>query len=132
MPKPAKPLARSYQISSDITYTSRHEQRIPRVLIQHLIRFGVQRIGGDVPNDLIDADESRRTRSIAGVIQLQEKHGFAGHSTRVDGPIKGNRDPRLEVETVQRIDDRDVFTVVWVRAAVGQWEVDTAPREVAR
>ena len=37
LPKPAKPLARSHQIASDITYTSLHEQRIPRVLIQHLI-----------------------------------------------------------------------------------------------
>ena len=61
LPKPTKPLARSNQISSDITYTSLHEQRIPCVLLQHLIRFGVERLGGYIPNDLIDADEFRRT-----------------------------------------------------------------------
>src|SRR4029077_20994319 len=93
----------------------------------------VQRVRGDIPDRLIDADDLsaalfRRRR----VPQLDQEDGVAVDRAHVDGAAEGHGQARLQVETVQRVDDADVVVVRWPRDTVRRREIDPPAGQLAR
>jgi hypothetical protein len=121
------------RLPSGVMHTSRHDQRVARVLVEQFVRLDVQRVGGNIPDRLIDADDLaaalfRRRR----VRQPDQEDGVAVDRVHVDGAAEGDGQARLQVETVQRVDDADVVVVRQPRDTVWQREIDPAAGQLAR
>jgi hypothetical protein len=112
-----------HSLAVGVAHAVGHHQEIARVLVEELVRLGVQGQGSRVPHDLVDPD------GIAAVLvpDLHQKHGAARHRRHVDGARERNRQPRLQVEAVQRVDDVDVRAVRRADGAIGPGQAHTQP-----
>ena len=78
----------------------------------------MQRVGGWIPNHLVDADPLneapfvavRRIVTGAGK-ELEEEHRVAGDRLNVDWTIERNRDSRLDIEAVEHVDHVEVLAI---------------------
>src|SRR2546426_482722 len=86
------------------------DEEIARVLVEELVGLGVQRVGRRVPDDLVDADDVAATATV-DVAQADEEHGAAAHARDVDRPGEWDREARLEVEAVERVDDVEIGAI---------------------
>ena len=86
------------------------DEEIARVLVEELVGLGVQRVGRRIPHHLVDAHDVAAAAAVA-VAHADEEHGAAAHAGDVDRSGEWDREPRLEVEAVQRVDDVDVGAV---------------------
>src|SRR5882724_11257416 len=98
-------VCRGNRIALGIVYTGGHDQRVISIFVQMIIRLSEQRQTCGVPHDLVDADHLRRKAVKLNLIQaasrkLYQEDGAAVDRTHVDGAVKGNREPWLEVESV--------------------------------
>ena len=82
-------------------------EEIARVLVEELVGLGVQRVGRRIPHHLVDAHDV----AAAAAAHADEEHGAAAHAGDVDRSGEWDREPRLEVEAVQRVNDVDVGAV---------------------
>src|SRR5262249_24655771 len=57
-----------------------------------------------------------------------EKYVSAVEGIGIDGAIKGNRNPRLGIETVQLVQQRRIQAIRWMRGTVGEGHVDAEMR----
>jgi hypothetical protein len=95
---------------------ARDDQEVRRACGELLVTLDVQRVGGGLPNDLVDPNPS--------AAEADEEDGLARDRRDVDRPRERDRDPRLDVEAVQRVDDVDVGAIVGARRAVRRRQVD--------
>ena len=58
--------------------------------------------------------------------QADHKNGLVGHRGWIDGPVEWNRESRLEAESVQGVDDLEVFTIRFVGCAIWIRQVEPA------
>ena len=86
------------------------DERVAGVLVQHLVRPGVQRVGLRIPDDLVDADDLPAVTAL-GVAEADEEDGATAHRRDVDPASEWDRQPRLDVESVERVDHVDVRAV---------------------
>src|SRR6266567_2313119 len=100
----------SYRTSRRVEDAVGDDEEIARVLVEELVGLGVQRVGRRIPHDLVDAHDVAAAAAVA-VAHADEEHGTAAHAGDVDRPGEWDREPRLEVEAVERIDDVDVGAV---------------------
>src|SRR5262245_20416664 len=119
--------ARLDRLSVRVPYAARDNERVARVLFEKFVRLDVQRIRGDIPDRLIDADNlaagfGRRSR----VLQLDQENGVAIDRAHIDGAAERDGQSRLQVEAIQRVDDGDVVVVRGPRGTVRQWQIDSA------
>jgi len=91
------------------------------------IRTQMAAVRGRVPDNLVDLDDARRRR----VSELYERDGLAGHAGRIDRAVKGDGDARLEIETIERVDDRDIVAIRRLSAAIRRWQGDPAAGDLA-
>ena len=87
------------------------DQQIPRVSLELLIALDVQRVRGRLPDDLVDPDSP--------AARADEEHGLARHGRDIDRPRERDRDPRLDVEAVERVEHVDVGAVGRPHRAIG-------------
>src|SRR5947208_4020255 len=72
----------------------------------------MNRVGFWVPDDLVDADKlPARPRTRERVAETDEKDRAAGNGRRVNAPVERNGKARLEVVSVQGVEDGDVLIV---------------------
>src|SRR5262249_54727421 len=84
-------------------------------------------------NDLVDpAPLAASVLWVLRVAQADDEHVLAVDRVHVDGAVEGDRQARLQVETVQRVDDADVVVVRRPRYTVRQREIDPPAGELAR
>jgi hypothetical protein len=82
------------------------------MLIQQFVRFDVERGRIRVPDDLIDTDRpSNIGPAGSDPVEVDEKDRPTGGRRRVDLPVEGDREARLKIEAVERVDDLDILTV---------------------
>src|SRR5688500_11422973 len=99
-----------YRTALCILDATRHDKGVARVLLEELVRLHVQRVGGDVPDDLVDPDPAPgRLPAVPSAAQGDEQNGLARDASDVYWPAERNRQPRLEVEAVQGIEKGYVF-----------------------
>ena len=67
----------------------------------------MERASSRIPHNLIDTNQASRS---GGPI-LNQQDALAANTVRVDCAVKREGDPRLETETVQCVDDRDVVAI---------------------
>ena len=86
-------------------------QQIVGIFIQVVIRFGKQRQAGRVPDNLVDPDHMRlkvvksaSTKPRPG--SCHQKNRAAVHRAHVNRAVKRNREPRLQIESVQLVQQR--------------------------
>src|SRR5262249_43266775 len=106
-----------------------------------LVRLDMQRVGKSIPDHLVDPDNSTTTviavlaATLASTVILtmvqraakaDEKDRVAGDRGRIDDPVERDREPRLEVEAVQSVDDGEILAVRLTHGAVGQGQVDAS------
>src|SRR5437016_12145794 len=96
----------SYRTSRRVEDAVGDDEEIARVLVEELVGLGVQRVGRRIPHDLVDAHDVTAAAAVA-VAHADEEHGTAAHAGDVDRPGEWDREPRLAVEAVERIDDGD-------------------------
>src|SRR5262249_35668912 len=60
--------------------------------------------------------------------KLDQKYGMTVHCTRVDGAVKRNRDPRLQVEAVKLVEQRDIQAIGGIGGTVRERQVDAQSR----
>src|SRR4029453_18835201 len=101
---------------------ARYDQGIARVLFEQFIGFDMQGVRGNVPDRLVDAHYLaaaflRRSR----VVELDQEDGPAVDRAHVNRAAEGNRQARLDVEPVERIDNVHVRIVRWPAGPPGQW-----------
>src|SRR5262249_15026719 len=58
--------------------------------------------------------------------QLDQENRPAVHRRHIDGTVERNRQARLQIESIQRVNEGDVVVVRWPRGAVRQRESDAA------
>ena len=102
------------------------DEEIARVLVEELVGLGVQRVGRRIPHHLVDAHDVAAAAAVA-VAHADEEHGAAAHAGDVDRSGEGDREPRLEVEAVERVDDVDVGAVRRPGGTVEPREVHPEP-----
>src|SRR4029434_10692320 len=103
-----------------------HDQRVAGVLVQELVRLDVEGVGERVPHNLVDADDcaGRIATVIQRAAETDEEHRVARDGADVNDAVEGEGQPRLKVESIEGIEDRQVLAVRAARLAVGEWEVD--------
>ena len=101
------------------------------MLIEELVGLGVESVRHGVPNHLVDSDCGPCARPVPGIAQAHEENGAAVDGCQVNGAAERDRDARLKVEPVKRVDDVDVRTVGGPDRAVGLWQVHAEPGELA-
>jgi hypothetical protein len=74
------------------------------MLVESFVGYRVQCVGEGVPHDAVDADDP-------SVTQADEEHVLAVDRFGVNGAAEGDRQPRLHVEAIERVEYRDVLTV---------------------
>ena len=108
MAKLIKGICGRNRIACRIVYAGGHDQDIIRVFIQMVIRFGKQRQAGRVPDNLVYADHLRLkvfklilAQAASG--QLDQENRVAVHGSHINGAIKRNREPWLEIESIKLV-----------------------------
>src|SRR5689334_6654256 len=96
-------------------------KKIVRVLVEVLVRFGKQGERCRVPDNLVDADDVRleTMECIAFNLfpknkscrQLNQENSIAVNSTHIDRAVERNRNPRLRIEPVKLVQERDVRAI---------------------
>src|SRR5262249_11239516 len=96
-------------------------------------RLDVQRVGKCVPDHLVDPNDSATivitllaatlTSTLIFAIaqrtaKADEEDRVAADRGHIDCPVKGDGQPRLEVEAVQRVDDGEILAVGLAHRAV--------------
>jgi len=112
-------------------------------LVEKLVRLDVKRVREGVPHDLIDADDAMAIVTIfivaiahkgciAIALEADQKHRLAGHGRYVDRAIEWDRQPRFDVEAVEGVDHGEVVALGLAHSAVGNRQVDSPLRVMAR
>jgi hypothetical protein len=83
---------------------SRDDEDIGRVLAQQLVGLDVERVRRHLPDNLVDP----RHREVA---EADEEHVRAVDARGIDRARERDRDPRLHVEPVERVEHVDVGAV---------------------
>ena len=100
------------RVSIQVPHPAGHNQRVARVLVEEFVRLYVKRVGGRVPDYLIDADDL-----VAGVVvskrtpQVDQEDSLALHCCDIDGTTEGDGQPGLQIEAVERVNDVQVLAV---------------------
>ena len=108
------------------------------MLVEKLVRLDVKRVREGVPHDLIDADDAMAIVTIFIVaialeaLEADQKHRLAGHGRYVDRAIEWDRQPRFDVEAVEGVDHGEVVALGLAHSAVGNRQVDSPLRVMAR
>ena len=119
------------RLAVGIAHAAGHDQHIARMFGQQFIGLEHQRVGGRVPQALVDADALAQASRGQHVTQVQQVHGVTRHAVHIDGAGKRHGDARLGRKSVEAVDDRDVFAVAHPHGAVGRGQVDAAKTAVA-
>ncbi len=121
----AERLRRLHCVAVGVLGAVRHDQGILRVLIQELVRFDVQRIAGRIPHDLIDTDHMVAVLLVIHrVAEIDQEDILAGDRVDIDRSVERHRQPGLQVEAIQRVENLGVLVVRAVGDGVGQGQVD--------
>ncbi len=73
-----KRLGHADRRSGGVAYRAGYDERITRVLLEELVRFGVKRVGPWIPDDLIDADlPPAAVSSVDRIPELDQEDGLA-------------------------------------------------------
>src|SRR5260370_24241748 len=103
-----------------------HNQEVIRVLIKMLVRFGIQGERGRVPDNLINADSVQmgiiRVRKI---VYLDKEHRVAVDRAHVNRSIKGYGEARLQIESIELVQQLRINAVRGPGRTVGQRQLDT-------
>jgi hypothetical protein len=102
----------------------RHDEQVGRALVELLVALEVERVRCLLPHDLVDADHL--------VARPDEEDVRARRGREVDRAGERHRDPRLDVEPVERVQDVDVGAVRRAHRAVRLDEVDAETGDLAR
>src|SRR5262245_3067890 len=99
-------------ISGRVQDGARNDQQVSGVLIQEGVRADVQRVRGDGPHDLMDADDlaGRRPAGTCAAKAYQE-HGRAADRADVDRTAEWDRQARENVEAIELVKQVDVLAV---------------------
>jgi hypothetical protein len=106
------------RVAGGIAHAVGDDQQVARMLFEQLVGFDHQRLRGDVPLDLVDADLAARAGATECVAQVHEVDGVAVDRGDVDVAGERDRDARLGVEAVERVDHVDVGAVGHAHRAV--------------
>ncbi len=130
---PPGPRLKFDRLPVGVADAARDDQGVAGVLLEQLVRLDVQRVRRHVPDGLIDADDLAAAFFRRGrVIQFDQEDGAVADRGQVERAAERDRQARLDIETVERVDDADVVVVRRVRGAVGQREVDPPAGELVR
>jgi hypothetical protein len=105
-------------------HATRDDEQVCRVLRELFVALHVQGVVRRLPLGLIDADDA--------VVGADEKDVLARDRRQVDRPRERDRDPRLDVEAVERVEDRDVLAIADARRAVRRRQLDAKTRHLGR
>ncbi len=89
MAEARKLFARLNRLALRIMHSASHEQGVARVLIEQFVRLDVQRVRGDIPDDLIDTDDITAIvlRLIRlSVVELDQEDRTAADRRHIDRP----------------------------------------------
>ncbi len=98
-------------LSGGVADVGRDDEDVDRVLAQELVGLDVQRVGRHFPRDLVDPGDLE-------VGHAEQEDVRAVDARRIDRAGERDRDPRLHVEAVERVEDVDVGAVGRAHGAV--------------
>ena len=120
-------LSRLHRFALGVAHAIGHDQRIARVLLEQLVGFGVHSVRLRIPHDLVDADFVAERAAAERAAEADQEHAVAVDARDVDRTAEGDRQARLDVESVQRIQHVDVLAANDVERAIGLGEVHAPP-----
>jgi hypothetical protein len=97
-------------------HVARHHEQVRCVLGELLLALHVQRVRERVPHLLVDPDDV--------LLGAHEEDGRARDSGEVDRSRERDRDPRLDVEPIESVEDVDVRAIGRMRCAIRLRQVD--------
>jgi len=144
MQEPLESIGRLDGRSARVADPCRHDEQVPRVLLEELVRVRVQRVRRGIPYRLVDADHpGLALLRVAAVVlailvivaphgrpQAHEEDGAAADAGRVDRSAEGDGDTRQQIEPVELVDGLDVRAVARPARAVGHRQVHAQTRIV--
>ena len=106
------------------------------MLPQKLVRLHMESARRGIPDDLVDAHDLGMVLApvlvLSGVAETHEKHARAGYAGRIDRGAERDAQQGLQVESIERVDDRELRAVGRERVAIGERHRDAPPGELVR
>jgi hypothetical protein len=99
-------------LTQDVPDAARDDQHIASGFAKREIRLCIECSAESIPDHLVDAH-------MLVPIERQQEHGSGVHRRWVDIRIEGDRQPRVEVEAVERVQYVDVLAVRRAFGAIG-------------
>ena len=136
------------RVAVGVSHPGRHDQHVGRVLVERLVGAEAQLAGVGGPHDVVDTDGGRRRQpNVAGVealvlarkdflvprkriTQAHQEDRLVGDARGIDVAVEGHRDPRIQVEPIELVQDGDVLALRHLDGAVLRHREIHPPRGV--